>query len=270
MSERVLLSVTDGVADVRLNRQEKLNAIDGAMMDAIIGAQQQISQDSHVRVAVVSGIGRGFSAGLDTANFADMASGELDGESESVAIAASDLSPGGAARPQQIGWGWRELAVPVIAAVHGPAMGAGLHIALGADIRHVSPDVRLAFVEVTWGLVPDLSAIQSLRRLVPLDVLTELIMTGREIDGVEAVRLGLATTVSDDPRASALELAAEVAAQSPDAIRALKQLALSSALVAPAEGLASELAASLDLMGTPNQIEAVMAKLEGRPPRFTD
>lgn len=269
-SPRVTLDVIDGVADVRLSRPDKLNAVDGDMMDAIIDTQATITADRSVRVVVLSGEGRGFCAGLDMASFADMASGDLTADSAEVREAAVDLSPTGAARPQLIGWGWYELPQPVIAALHGPVYGAGLHIALGADIRIVTPDASLAFVETDWGLVPDLSPMQSLRRVARLDVVKDLVLTSRKVTGEEAVPLGLATRCVDDAFDEAMTIARHLAAKSPDAMRAAKKLANDAGLVPLAEGLALELRASLDLMGTPNQIEAVMSGLEGRPASFDD
>jgi enoyl-CoA hydratase/carnithine racemase len=199
-----------------------------------------------------------------------MASGSLGPESESIQAAQRELSRDGANRAQQLAWLWQELPVPVIAAVEGVAFGGGLHIALGADIRFVSPDARLAFVEITWGLVPDLSGTQSLRRLVSLDVAKKLILSGEIVDGERAVALGLGTELSDQPLEDAFALARVIAERSPDAIRAAKKLLNESALVPLAEGLANEMRASAGLMGGANQIEAVMAKLQKRPTKFID
>lgn len=268
-TERVTVSVSEGVAQVRLNRADKLNAVDGDMMDAIVETQAGLAADPAVRAVVLSGEGRGFCAGLDMSSFADMAEGGLTSDSDEVTAAAADLSPTGAARPQLIGWGWYELPQPVIAALHGPVLGAGMHIALGADMRYVTPDVRMAFVETEWGLVPDLSPMQSLRRVARLDVIKELIMTSREVDGPEAVALGLATRCSENAHDDALQTATRIATKSPDATRAAKRLANESGLLPVADGLALELRASLELMGTPNQLEAVMARLEGRAPDYS-
>lgn len=270
MSERVKIEYSGGVAHVQLNRPEKKNALDGEMFDGILSAAKRLRDDHAVRAVVLSGAGGCFSAGLDVSSLAEMASGGLNAESESIQDATRDLSRDGANRAQQLAWLWQELPVPVIAAVQGVAFGGGLHIALGADIRFVAPDARLAFVETTWGLVPDLSATQSLRRLVPLDVAKKLILCGEEVDGSRAVALGLATEVSDEPVEAAFELAHVIAQRSPDAIRAAKKLLNASGLVPLAEGLANEMSASSALMGGRNQIEAVMAKLEMRPAQFDD
>jgi len=270
LSDRVIVDISDGVAHVRLNRPEKKNALDAEMFDAILGAAKDLKQDASVRAIVISGEGGSFSAGLDVSSLGEMASGDLNPESESIQAATRDLSPHGANRPQQLAWLWHEMPAPVIAAVEGVAFGGGLHIALGADIRFVAPDARLAFVEIMWGLVPDLSGTQSLRRLVPLDIAKKLILSGEVIDGERAVALGLGTELSDRPVEDAIELARVIAQRSPDAIRAAKKLLNESALVSRAEGLANEMAASSALMGRPNQIEAVMSKLQKRAANFVD
>src|SRR5438045_4284839 len=127
-------------------------------------------------------------------------------------------------RGQQTAYVWQELDAAVIAAVHGVALGGGLQIALGADIRIVAPDARLSVLEVKWGLVPDMTGTQLLPRLVGLDVAKELAFTGRMVSGEQAVRLGLATRVSETPREDGLALAVEIASKSPDAIVGAKQL----------------------------------------------
>lgn len=270
MTDRVIIDICDGVAHVRMNRPDKKNALDGEMFEGILNAARQLREDRSIRAVVLSGEGDAFSAGLDVSSLGEMATGALNPESESIKEATRDLSRDGANRAQQLSWLWHELPVPVIAAVHGVAYGGGLHIALGADIRLISPSARLAFVEITWGLVPDLSGTQSLRRLVPLDVAKKLIFTGEVIDGVKAVALGLGTELSEQPIEDAMALARTIAERSPDAVRAAKRVLNQSGLVPLAEGLANEMSASAGLMGGANQIEAVMAKLQKRPAEFAD
>jgi len=267
---RVIVDIDDGVAHVILNRPEKKNALDAGMFEGLLDAAAQIEADRTVRAVVLSGAGHSFSSGLDVSAIGQIADGSLSPESDSIAKAVSDLSRDGANRAQQLAWRWVELPVPVIAAIEGVALGGGLHIALGADLRIIAPDARIAFVEVTWGLVPDLSGTQALRRLVPLDVAKKLIFTGRTISGVEAVELHLGTELSTTPVENALALARELCGRSPEALRAAKKLLNESGLVPLDEGLANEMKASSALMGTPNQMEAAFAKLEKRAPSFRD
>ena len=270
MNERVQVNVKDGIADVRLCRPDKRNALDQPMFRGLIQAGRELSADPSVRVAVLHGEGSAFCAGLDFANFAEMLSGNLSADSEHVQKALHDKSPGGASWFQMPAWVWYEAPFPVIAAVQGAAYGAGLHIALGADMRVVAPDAKLAFVEVNWGLVPDMSATQALRRLVPLDIAKRMAMTGMPITGEQALRYGLATELSDTPYETARQLAEVIANKSPDAIRAMKRLLNQSALLPLSEGLAMEFECSGALMGSPNQMEAIGASFEKREPRFKD
>lgn len=265
MSDRVLVSFDNGVADVRLSRPDKLNALDPAMFQALTETGQSLAQDSSLRCVVLSGEGRGFCAGLDVMSFSKpSASGDapvnlLDRPAGSVATHA-----------QAAANVWRELPVPVIAAIHGVTFGGGLQIALAADIRLVTPDARLSVMEIKWGLVPDMTGTQTLRRLVRLDIAKELTFTGRIVSGTEAVSLGLATRTSEDPKADALEMAHSIAARSPDAIRRGKQLLEQSGLIDLDAGLRLEAELQGQLIGRPNQVETVKANVEKREPRYRD
>jgi enoyl-CoA hydratase/carnithine racemase len=268
MSERVRIDFREGVADVRMVRSDKMNAIDGEMFSALADAGRALAGDASVRAVVLSGEGRAFCAGLDMGSFAAMAGGNRGGESATANL--FERSASGANRAQLAAWIWQELPVPVIAAVHGVAYGGGLQIALGADIRIVAPDTKLSIMEVKWGLIPDMSGTQTLRRLVPLDVAKELTWTGRVISGVEAKELGLVTKLSERPLDDALALAREIAGKSPDAIRAGKRLLQESWQGSIADGLRLEEDLQRKLIGAPNQVEAVKANLEKREPKFRD
>jgi enoyl-CoA hydratase/carnithine racemase len=265
MSDRVTVSLERGVADVRLARPEKLNALDRPMFEALAAAGRALAGERGLRAVVLSGEGRAFCAGIDIAAFGALADGAGD------VPGLLDLYRGGPATwAQQAAWTWREVPAPVIAAVHGVCFGGGLQIALAADLRLVAPDARLSVMEIRWGLIPDMSGSQTLRRLVRLDVAKELAFTGREVSGREAVALGLATRGCEDPRAAALELAREIAGRSPSAIRAAKRLLDASGLVSVEEGLALEAKLQRGLLGGAHQREAVRANLERRPPEFSD
>jgi enoyl-CoA hydratase/carnithine racemase len=219
-----------------------------------------------LRAIVLSGAGRGFCAGLDKDTFAAMAAGRRD-------AALSDLKTrthGIANSPQQAALIWRDLPVPVIAAIHGVALGGGFQIALGADIRYVAPDARLSILEVKWGLVPDMRGISLMRELARADVIRELAMTGRMFSGAEALAYGFATAVHADPFAAAHATAREIAGRSPDAVRAIKRLLNRASDDDAAKILIAESAEQQALIGSPNQIEAVRAGVENRPARFVD
>ena len=272
MSDRVTCTITNGVADVRLNRPDKMNAVDGAMFAALEATGEALKTTPGVRAVVLSGEGRAFCAGLDFGSFQAMAAGTLGGRSlDGAGAGPARLSAGGLTNlGQHVAWVWHELAVPVIAAVHGVALGGGFQIALGADIRIVAPEAQMSVLEIRWGLIPDMTGTHMLARLVPLDVAKELTWTGRTVSGPEAVQIGLATKLSDDPRAEALELAARLAAQSPHAIRAAKRLLNQSGLVTQAQQYLDESREMGALIGSPNQVEAVTAYFARRAPVYAD
>jgi len=271
MSDRVIVEIDNGVADVRLVRAEKMNAIDNAMFDALVEAGEGLKDRADVRAVVLSGEGRAFCAGLDMGNFRQMASGERRGGERSLDELARGRTDAGANRAQQACYVWREVPVPVIAAVHGVAFGGGFQLALGADIRIVAPDAQLAVLEIKWGLVPDMSGIVLMRGLVRDDVARELTWTGRVFSGDEAVQMGLATHVSADPRADALALARQIASKNPHAIRAGKRLLNLAQSDAEIEQIfLEETREQVTLIGSKNQVEAVMANMEKREPSFAD
>ena len=264
--QRVTVTTTDAVADVRLNRPEKRNALDGAMFAGLVTAGERLKAEPGVRAVVLSGEGPDFCAGLDFGSFQAM----RDGERLSLQI---ELPPGhGPARAagQRAAYVWTEIPVPVIAAVTGNALGGGLQIALGADIRIVAPDARLSVLEIRWGLVPDMTGTQLLPELVGRDVAKELTFTGRMVRGEEAVALGLATRVDPDPYQAALELARSIAGRSPHAIRAAKRLLDLAGRTGLATGFAAEQEEIRALIGSPNQAEAVTARFEKRDPSFDE
>jgi enoyl-CoA hydratase/carnithine racemase len=273
MSEdRVKVTRKDGIADVRLNRPDKMNALDPLMFEALVETGRDLAEDRSVRVVVLSGEGRAFSAGLDMTSMAAIAGSR--GEPDAAERPKRALFDRDASSPanfaQQTAWVWHAMPAPVIAAVHGVAYGGGLQIALGADIRFVAPDARLSIRESNWGLIPDMAGSQLLRGLLRPDVAKELTFTARIISGEEAQRLGLATHVSNTPYESALELAREIAGVSPDAVRAAKRLLNEAPLVSPATGLQREEMLQRALAGSPNQLEAVRANFEKRVPKFSD
>ena len=265
MSEpRVVVTVEDHVAHVRLHRPDKRNGLDLPMFEALVEAGEGLAADPRVRSVVLSGDGPAFCAGLDWMAFLAM------GPDASARLMARDPAGSPANLAQRVCWIWAELPMPVVAAVHGVAFGGGLQLALGCDVRLVTRDAQLSVMEVRYGLIPDMSATQTLLRLVRPDVAKELMFTGRVFSGEEAVQLGLATRVVDDPVAAALALARTIAGHSPHAVRAAKALASRAPMLSPAEGLALEAELQLTLLGSPNQLEAVQATMTRRAPVFSD
>ena len=261
----------DGVVELQLARADKMNALDPAMFDALVQAGEALRDDRSVRAVVIAGRGKAFCAGLDMASFERMGQGAAS-DVLGAAAGGTDLvarTHGLSNAAQQVAMVWREVPVPVIAAVHGVAFGGGLQVALGADIRLVAADTRLSVMEIKWGLVPDMAGMVLMRELARTDVVRELTFTGRIFSGEEAVRLGLATRVAADPLAEALQMAHEIAAKSPDAIRAGKRLLNASLAHSAAELLIAESVEQQALIGSPNQREAVKANIERRAPQFS-
>ena len=269
MEQRVSISITDGVADVRLVRADKMNALDAQMFEALVAASDRLANEKGLRAVVLSGEGRAFCAGLDMGRFAAMndngGHGIPGGEKRDLSI----RTHGQANFAQQAVWGWRQLPVPVIAAIHGVAFGGGFQLALGADMRYLAPDARMSIMEIKWGLVPDMAGTPILATLVRDDVLRELTYTGRIFSAQEALSYGLATRICDDPRATALDMAREIAGKSPDAIRAAKRM-LNKLSVDPGPALLAESVEQQKLLGSANQLEAVRANIDKRAPRFAD
>jgi enoyl-CoA hydratase/carnithine racemase len=269
MEDRITIELVNGVADVRMVRADKMNALDDLMFSALVETGDKLKTLKSVRAVVLSGEGKAFCAGLDTSNFGKMASGERRG-GNTESLVATGRTPGGSNRAQHAVMVWREIPVPVIAAVHGVAFGGGFQLALGADIRFVAPDARLAVMEIKWGLVPDMAGMVLLRGLVRDDIARELTFSGRIFSGEEAGQLGIATRVSTDPRSEALVLAKEIASKSPHAVRAAKRLLDLAADADQRAILLAETREQVELIGSPNQVEAVMANMQKRAPAFSD
>ena len=262
VGERVAIEIADHVAVVTLTRPEKHNALDIAMFEAIAAAAERLAAEPGVRAVVLHGEGPSFCSGLDVAGVMANQPG-----SDDLMVPLREAVPNWFQRPV---YGWIELPVPVIAAIHGYCLGGGLQIALAADLRFATPDARLSVLEVKWGLIPDMAITRTLPRLVGIDVAKELGFTGRILSGSEAGELGLVTHVVDDPLEAARSLAAEIAGRSPDAVRAMKRL-LDESWTRPAqETLRLEADLQLGLLGTPNQLEAVRAGMLKEPAEFTD
>lgn len=262
MSDRVNIEINNHVAEITLNRPEKHNAVDLAMFEALIEAGESLAKDTDVRAVVMHGAGDNFCAGIDLSIFQG---GGLDSLDKN-AFRPRDGSP--ANFFQSAAYVWRALPVPVIAAIEGVAFGAGLQIALGADIRYATPNAKLSIMEIKWGIIPDMAITATLRDIMPADRVKQLAYSGRIIAGSEAEILGLITSIHDDPLDAARGLAAEIAGRSPDAIRAIKTLVNDSWQDSVEAALEREAKLQISLLGKSNQTEAVRANLEQRSPIF--
>lgn len=263
MSEqRVAIEIKDHVAEVRLTRGDKHNALDSPMFHGIVAAAERLRSEPGVRAVVLHGEGPSFCSGLDIAGFMADPSATTDYLERSNGDLANFV--------QRVSYDWSLVPVPVIAAIHGACFGGGLQLALGADIRIAAPDARLSVMEIRWGLVPDMGITQTLPRLVRADVAKELTFSGRRVSGEEAHALGLVTRIAADPLGAARELAAEIADKSPHAIRAAKRLFDQSSSASPADALLLETELQKVLLGSPNQLAAMTAGATRQPAVFAD
>jgi len=214
-NDRVAIELHEnGVAQVRLTRGDKMNALDPEMFKRIIEAGEVLQSLEGLRVVVLSGEGASFCAGLDTSSFGRTPS--------------------------------------------------------GADIRIAHPQTRMSIMELKWGLVPDMGGYALWRGVVRDDVLRELIYTNRQFTGAEAQSLGLATYVDDDPLARATAIADDIANRNPHAIRAAKRLQAGMMERDTDAILLEESIEQHAIMRTQNQMEAVMAGMQKRAPKFED
>jgi len=265
MENRVTVTIKDHIADVRLNRPDKMNALDDAMFLALIDTGLTLAKDKSVRCVVLSGEGRSFCAGLDLSNF------KMPDASDSVTNQKlADRTHGNANKFQKCVMVWHDMPVPVIAAVHGVSYGGGVQIMMGADIRYIAPDTKCSIMEMKWGLVPDLGGTQLWRHNVRGDILRELTYTNRVFSGEDAVSYGLATHTSTDPHNDAMKLAQEIASKSPTAVVKAKQLLNEAPYLGVDDGLMNESVIQDEIMGNKNQLEAVFSQMQKRAAQFED
>lgn len=259
---RVTTETRDHIAFVTLTRGDKMNGVDQAMAEALIETAHGLAEDESLRAVVLSGEGRAFCAGLDVASFAALAGGDP----EEIVMPRTH---GNTNMYQELVLAWRKLPVPVIAALHGVAYGAGFQLALGADVRIAHPETQFSIMEMKWGLVPDMGGMVLLPQLMRSDVLRLMTYTAEPVSADKALGWGIVTELDEEPLAAATKLAETIASKSPSAIRAAKRL------IEVAESGAGEDAVLLaesreqaDLIGKPHQMEVIAANMQKRAPKF--
>lgn len=260
-AHNITCTIDDGIAQVWLDRPDKLNGMTLPMLGELAATAKRLRQDKSLRAVVLAGAGESFSAGLD--------------------FASALRNPGRVARTflpsplrgtntfQEAAWGWRRLPVPVIAAVKGHCYGGGVQLALGADFRISTPDAQWSVLEAKWGLIPDMSGIRSLAEVVGMDRAKLLTMTGDTFSGEQAKEYGLVTELSADPLAAADELAGQLKTRSPDAIAAAKRLFNDTWNSTPRRTFARERAEQLALLLNANTRIAREAAFRRETPVFT-
>lgn len=259
---RVSVTYDNHIAFVRLTRADKMNAVDQEMIDAVIAAGQEVAA-SEARVVVLSGEGKAFCAGIDISGLSGMI-----GKDPAELLMPRTHGAGTTNQWQEVAMVWARMDIPVIAAIHGVCFGAGMQLALGADIRIAAPDAKFAVMEMKWGIVPDMGGMVLLPRLVRSDVLRLLTYTAQPVEAPQAQSWGMITEMAEDPLARATALAQVIAGKSPSAIRAAKRLIRQAETADEAAVLEAESREQADLMGKPHQMEVVAAEFGKRPAVF--
>ena len=266
-SERIRIERDGGVAHVELVREAKFNAMDGDMFEAIGEAFRTLGTDPSVRAILLSGRGRHFTAGLDL-------------QYASSQFPPSD-DPGRAAeaRLRHIKWlqecftAAEEARPPVVAAIHGGCIGAGVDLATACDIRIASADAFFQVAEVDVAITADLGTLQRLTRLIPEGIVRELAYTGRRMGAEEAARLGLVNRVEPDRDAAVaagLDLARTIAAKSPLAVAGAKMSLNYSRGRTVEEGLRHVALWNAGALVSADLTAAVQGRLSKRVPEFDD
>lgn len=258
---RVTTEIENHVATVTMTRGDKMNALDPAMIDGLIGAAEALADREDVRAVVLTGEGRAFCAGLDVMSFGALAGSDPEEVIMPRTHGLSNLY-------QHVVMVWRQLPQPVIAALHGTVFGGGFQIALGADIRVAAPATKMAVLEMKWGLIPDMGGMVLMPRLTRSDVIRRLTYTNETFLSEQALDWGLVSELADDPLARARDLATQIAGKSPTAIRAAKRLIGVAEAEAEAAVLLAESREQADLVGKPHQMEAIASVMQKRPARF--
>ncbi|MDG1067790.1 MAG: crotonase/enoyl-CoA hydratase family protein [Sulfitobacter sp.] len=259
---RVSVTYQDHIAHVRLTRADKMNAVDQEMITAVIAAGDEIAA-SDARVVVISGEGKAFCAGIDISGLSGMI-----GKDPAELLMPRTHGNGTTNQWQEFAMVWARMDIPVIAAVHGVCFGAGIQLALGADIRIAARDAQFAVMEMKWGIVPDMGGMVLLPKLVRSDVLRRLTYTAEPVGAEQAERWGLVTELADDPLAAAQQLAQVIAGKSPTAIRAAKRLIAVAETADEVAVLDAESREQVALIGKPHQMEVIAAAFGKRPAVF--
>jgi enoyl-CoA hydratase/carnithine racemase len=255
----VLYEKRDHIAYVTLNRPEALNALNTEVRRGLSEAFQNVREDDDVWVAIVTGAGgRAFSAGAD---LKEMSAGRESEAREGRTGAPVSGGVGGEIVPT-----WK----PVIAAIRGYCLAGGLELALRCDLRVASVDARFGLTEVARGIIPGGGGTQRLPRAIPLAIAMEMIFTARHITAEEAYRIGLVNRVvpAEEVMAAAEELARQVMANAPLAVRAAKESVLRGLDASLEEGLRIENMFSRLIRTTEDSREGPRAFAEKRPARF--
>lgn len=256
----VLFSAKDGIATLTLNRPEKLNALNYAMIDALQQRLDEIEQDDCMRVVILTGAGNAFSAGADIAGF-----------SQSVAAGVSTAMREFVGRGQALTRRIENFPKPIIAAVNGLAFGGGCEVVEACPLAVASDIARFAKPEINLGFPPPFGGTQRLPRHIGRKRALQLILTGELISADEAARIGLVNNVvqAADLMSGAIELAMLIIGKSPLAVRACLASVTRGINLSIDEGLAVEASQFAQVVASQDVREGINAFLERRPASFS-
>jgi enoyl-CoA hydratase/carnithine racemase len=266
--ETLTVSLTDGVVNVVLNRPNKSNAMDRQMWNEIRHAFNKFDELPEARVLVLSGAGKHFNAGIDLAMLSEIirtSDGCQARNRESLRAAILSL--------QRVVSSLESCRKPVMAAIHGACIGAGIDLTCAADMRYCSEDANFIVKEIELGFVADVGTLQRLPKLIGDSMARELAFTGRPFSGIEAKEIGFVNrcySSRDDMMVGVMEIARSVAAKSPLAIRGTKEMLLYTRDHSVAEGLNYAAIWNAALLQSEDFAEAFAAFKEKRLPKFTD
>lgn len=263
------LSLDQGIAEVRLNRPDKSNAMNDAMWQEIRQAFAWVDATPEARVAILSGAGKNFCAGIDLAMLGSIQHriAHPDGARSREALRRLILDL------QDCLSAIERCRKPVLAAIHGACVGGALDLVTCCDMRYATPDAVFAIREIDLAMVADVGTLQRLPRLIGHGIARELAYTGRNVEATEAEKLGLINRVfatPDDLSAGVRQLAASIAAKSPLATRGLKEVMNYSRDHTVAEGLDFVATWNAGVLLSGDLNEAIAAQREKRAPNFGD
>ncbi len=263
MTELIKFELKNKIARITLNRPEKRNALTFEMLEELYRIGKNLKSINHLSAVVIKGSGKNFSSGIDINNFSLLA-----GDRPFLQKLLSTAKGSSGNKMQLPCTIWQEIHAPVFAVLDGSVFGAGLQLALGADIRIASKNVQVSIMETKWGLIPDMGISLFLPQLMRYDQALNLTLRADLINASDAKKLGLITQVSNNPNDEVEKSLSDLSMKSPDAIKSVKKLYKCAWPSVGKDGLELEASLQRNLIGTANQMEAVLANFEKRKARF--
>lgn len=268
MSNAIRLETSGAVATVWLDRPEARNAMGTGLWEELPAAMEQLGEDSSVRAVIIAANGTDFTIGLDLKAFGPAL---MAGFGDGAGVTGSQETRAQVKRMQRTMTSIARCPKPVIAAIHGYCIGAGVDLITACDIRLASVDATFSVRETRMGMVADVGTLQRLPRILNPGLVAELAFTGRDFSGEEALRMGLLSAVYPDREEllrAATDLAGQISANSPLAVQGSKAVLAATENMSVDEGLDYVALWNSAFLHSNDLREAVMAFLEKRPPEF--